>query len=126
LKQSRRVQKGYILKDYSSSRIIEAIRSVSRDEAFFDPRSSGKVLSGLKTQFGDQDAAREVPLSRREIEILKLIAEGCINKEISKKLCISIHTVRNHIANIFSRLSATPGQGDKRGSQEEPDLNRKG
>jgi DNA-binding NarL/FixJ family response regulator len=103
--------KGYILKDYSSSRIIEAIRSVSKDEAFFDPRSSGKVLSGLKTQFGDQDGAREVPLSRREIEILKLIAEGCINKEIGKKLCISIHTVRNHIANIFSKIECNTRTG---------------
>lgn len=103
--------KGYILKDYSSSSIIEAIRSVNRDEAFFDPRSSGKVLSGLKTQFEDQDGEREVPLSRREIEILKLIAEGCINKEISKKLCISIHTVRNHIANIFSKIDCNTRTG---------------
>lgn len=96
--------KGYVLKDYSCSRIIEAINSVSRDEAFFHPRSSGKVLTGLKTQFGDTDGAREVSLSRREIEILKLIAEGHINKEISNLLCISIHTVRNHIANIFSKI----------------------
>lgn len=96
--------KGYVLKDYSSSSIIEAIRSVARDEAFFDPRSSGKVLSGLKTQFADTDGARKVPLSRREIEILKLIAQGYINKEISTKLCISVHTVRNHIANIFSKI----------------------
>jgi DNA-binding NarL/FixJ family response regulator len=40
--------KGYVLKDYSCSSIIEAIRSVGRDEAFFDPSSSGKVLTGLK------------------------------------------------------------------------------
>jgi DNA-binding NarL/FixJ family response regulator len=96
--------KGYVLKDYSCSSIIEAIRSVGRDEAFFDPSSSGKVLTGLKAQFGETDRAHDAPLSRREIEILKLIAEGHINKEISKKLCISTHTVRNHIANIFSKI----------------------
>jgi DNA-binding NarL/FixJ family response regulator len=95
---------GYVLKDYSCSSIIEAIKSVSRNDAFFDPRSSGKVLAGLKTQFGSTGKVQEVPLSRREIEILKLIAEGHINKEISTELCISIHTVRNHIANIFSKI----------------------
>ena len=103
--------KGYILKDYSSSSIIEAIRSVSRGEAFFDPRSSGKVLSSLKSQIGDSDGAREASLSRREIEILKLIAEGHINKEISNLLCISIHTVRNHIANIFSKIECNTRTG---------------
>ena len=96
--------KGYVLKDYSSSSIVQAIKSVSRDEAFFDPRSSGKVLGRLKTQFSDTDGAPNVPLSRREIEILKLIAEGFINKEISTKLSISVHTVRNHIANIFGKI----------------------
>lgn len=95
---------GYVLKDYPSSSIVEAIRSVGRGEAFFDPRSSGKVLSGIKTRGEATDAAQSLPLSRREIEILKLIAEGYINREISKRLCISVHTVRNHVANIFSKI----------------------
>jgi two-component system response regulator DegU len=96
--------RGYVLKDYSCSSIIEAIRSVGRDEAFLDPRSSEKVLRGLKTRLTHTDEASEVPLSRREIEILKLLAEGYMNKEISAKLYISVHTVRNHIANIFSKV----------------------
>jgi DNA-binding NarL/FixJ family response regulator len=97
--------RGYVLKDYSCSSIIEAIRSVSRDEAFLDPRSSGKFLRGLKTRLTQTDEASEVPLSRRETEILKLVAEGYMNKEISARLYISVHTVRNHIANIFSKVN---------------------
>jgi DNA-binding CsgD family transcriptional regulator len=44
-------------------------------------------------------------LSQRELEVLKLIAEGCTNKEINNKLFISPHTTRNHIANIFMKLN---------------------
>jgi len=98
--------KGFVLKDYSSTSIIEAMKSVARGEAFFDPRSSGKVLGNMRNQFEDtarKDTGKTL-LSRREIEILRLIAEGYVNKEISEKLHISIHTVRNHIANIFSKM----------------------
>jgi two-component system, NarL family, response regulator DegU len=100
---------GYVLKDYSSSNIIDAIKAVGRGEAFFDPKSSGKVLGNLKNQFNDPDRKDEGEhsLSRREKEILKLIAEGYVNKEISEKLFISIHTVRNHIANIFSKMECS-------------------
>lgn len=101
--------KGYVLKDYSSSSIIEAIKSVNRGEVFFDPKSSGKALGGLKNQLEDSLKKKSggPQLSRREIEILKLIAEGHLNKEISDKLYISIHTVRNHIANIFSKMNCS-------------------
>jgi two-component system, NarL family, response regulator DegU len=101
--------KGYVLKDYSSTSIMEAIRSVARGEAFFDPKSSGKVLGSLKRHFGDDERrdGSEALLSRREVEILKLIAEGYVNKEIGRKLFISIHTVRNHIANIFEKMGCS-------------------
>ena len=64
--------KGYVLKDYSASIIIEAIKSVNSGEPFFDPRSSGKVLSKVIDQLAGsaEKDVNGVPLSQREIEIL--------------------------------------------------------
>lgn len=99
--------KGYVLKDYSSSHILEAIKSVNNGEVFFDPKSSHSALRNLQSQFTSAKESKgdKNLLGGRELEVLKLITEGCTNKEIGKKLFISIHTVRNHIANIFQKLN---------------------
>jgi two-component system response regulator DegU len=98
--------KGYILKDFSSSQIFEAIRSVGQGKVFYDPDSSYKVIESLQNKY-ERKRLREEDhsLSQREIEVLKLVAEGCSNKEISDKLFISPHTTRNHITNIFEKLN---------------------
>jgi len=61
-----------------------------------------KLFLNKKRQLtGEKDSS----LSKREVEILKLIAEGYTNKEIAQKLYLSEHTVRNHISNIFLKLN---------------------
>lgn len=99
--------KGYILKDFSSLQVLEAIRTVSQGKVFFDSNSSHKVIENLQHQYENMKRFKENGnvLSQRELEVLKLIAEGCTNKEISNKLFISPHTTRNHIANIFMKLN---------------------
>jgi DNA-binding NarL/FixJ family response regulator len=94
--------KGYILKDSSASQVFEAIRTVSHGKSFFDSNSSHKVIESIQKQYKN---AKRFKFSQREIEVLKLIAEGYTNKEISNKLFISPHTARNHITNIFMKLN---------------------
>lgn len=98
--------KGYILKESSSSEVYDAIKAVRQGKSYFDVSVSHKVIKNLmhrnnkmKRIIKDNDL-----LSGREVEILRMIAEGHTNKEISDKLFISPHTTRNHIKNIFSKL----------------------
>lgn len=99
--------KGYVLKESSSSEVLEAIRTVSQGKNFFNSNSSHKVIENLQHQYENMKRFKEEGnvLSQRELEVLKLIAEGCTNKEINNKLFISPHTTRNHIANIFMKLN---------------------
>lgn len=99
--------KGYVLKESSSSEVLEAIKAVSQGRAFFDSNSSSELVKGIRHQNKStrEALAGEDPLSQREVEVLRLIGEGYSNKEISKKLFISSHTTRNHVANIFIKLN---------------------
>ena len=100
--------KGYILKDFPSSLLLEAIRYVAKGKSLFDPTSSSKVLNELRILLNKKrqlTGEKDSSLSKREVEILKLIAEGYTNKEIAQKLHLSQHTVRNHITNIFLKLN---------------------
>lgn len=100
--------KGYILKDFPSSLLLEAIKYVAEGKSLFDPTSSSRVLNELKLFLNKKrqlTEEKDSSLSKREVEILKLIAEGYTNKEIAQKLYLSEHTVRNHISNIFLKLN---------------------
>lgn len=100
--------KGYILKDFPSSLLLEAIKYVAEGKSLFDPTSSSRVLNELKLLLNKKrqlTEEKDSSLSKREVEILKLIAEGYTNKEIAQKLYLSEHTVRNHISNIFLKLN---------------------
>jgi DNA-binding NarL/FixJ family response regulator len=99
--------KGYVLKESSSSEVLEAIRTVSQGNSFFGSNSFRKVIENLQHHYESVKRFKEEGnvLTQRELEVLKLIAEGYTNKEISNKLFISPHTTRNHIANIFMKLN---------------------
>lgn len=89
--------KGYLLKNAGNEEIIEAIISVYNDEIFL----SREIAINLK-----KNAKQPVSLSRREIEVLKLIASGLTNKEIAEKLIISPLTVDSHRKNLITKLDA--------------------
>jgi len=96
---------GYVLKDAESSVLIEAIRSVYQEQTYIQPNMTLELVKEFnRVTLIEQDRTITNNLTNREVEVLKLIAEGMINKEIAKNLFISEKTVKNHISNIFKKL----------------------
>lgn len=93
---------GYHLKDSSPEALIEAIRQVNQGVASLHPSIAKKVLDEL--QHVDKQQPSDEPLTQREVEVLRLIAQGCENRDIAEKLVISEATVRTHVSNILGKL----------------------
>lgn len=92
--------KGYLLKDEATEALVDAIRAVQRGEHWF----SQPVLEKMATGFGSEP--NEMPLTTRELEILKLLRQGLTNKEIAYQLRIAERTVRYHVENLLDKLQA--------------------
>jgi DNA-binding NarL/FixJ family response regulator len=97
---------GYLLKDSSIQDLIVGIRAAAAGESLISPQIAAKVLRRLRSQSSNEDAAETIraELSDREIEVLKLIANGKDNAQIARELFISPKTVKNHISNILMKL----------------------
>jgi len=93
---------GYHLKDSSPEALVEAIRQVFRGESSLHPLIARKVLEELHAP-SEQKLSSE-PLTPRELEVLRLIAQGCENKDIAEQLVVSEATVRTHVSNILGKL----------------------
>ncbi len=93
----------YVLKDIDSNSLLETIRAVSRGETVFHPKITGKLLGEFKRMASAKKL--DEPLSRRELEVLVMITRGKSNKEIGEELFISEKTVKNHLTNIFRKIS---------------------
>ena len=93
---------GYHLKDSSPENLIDAIRQVNQGVAALHPGVAKKVLDEL--QHADRQSLSEEPLTQREVEVLRLIAQGYENRDIADKLVISDATVRTHVSNILGKL----------------------
>jgi NarL family two-component system response regulator LiaR len=93
---------GYLLKDSSPQALLKAIRDVYDGQPSLDPAVSQKVMQELR-QPARQPLTDE-PLTQREMEILKLVAEGLTNQEIADRLVVSERTVRAHVSNILAKL----------------------
>ena len=98
---------GYLLKSAKIRKLTNAIRTVMQGGASFDVNVAQYILKTLQTK--PQKAVANTPLTERELEILTLLAEGLAKKEISAELDISIHTVNNHIRNIYDKLDVQSG-----------------
>ena len=98
---------GYLLKDAPSEKLAEAIRVAARGETFLQPSVAAKVVAEFarlsRTTFGSGNSAID-PLSEREREILRLIAQGASNREIASALFLAEGTVKNHVSNILGKL----------------------
>ena len=94
---------GYLLKDSGPEELVRAIRQVYRGEPSLEPSIARKVLFELAGSPKQQPLTAD-PLTERELEVLRLIAQGCSNKEIALKLSVSELTVRTHVSNILSKL----------------------
>ena len=97
---------GYLLKDSSIQELIAGIKAASEGESLISPQIAAKVLQRLRAQSKDADAAETIraELSDRELQVLKLIANGKDNAQIARELFISPKTVKNHISNILMKL----------------------
>ncbi|RXK18591.1 nitrate respiration regulation response regulator NreC [Macrococcus sp. DPC7161] len=97
---------GYILKNAPDEELIQAVRTVNNGDTFIDPKMATSLVHELMTG-GKEEAKSNDPfkiLSKRELEILPLIAKGYGNKEISEMLFVSVKTVEAHKARIMDKL----------------------
>jgi DNA-binding NarL/FixJ family response regulator len=97
---------GYLLKDASIQELMRGIEAASVGEALISPHIATKVLQRLRAASSEPEIERTIraELSEREIEVLKLIANGKDNSQIAAELHISPKTVKNHISNILMKL----------------------
>jgi DNA-binding NarL/FixJ family response regulator len=97
---------GYLLKDASIQDLVTGIRSAARGESLISPHIAAKVLQRVRATSAQPEIAEiiQAELSDREIEVLKLIANGKDNALIAAELHISPKTVKNHISNILMKL----------------------
>jgi DNA-binding NarL/FixJ family response regulator len=94
---------GYLLKSAPLEQITESIRNVMSGGAALDAKMAQYIMKKLKKTPLKRDA--EIQLSQREIEVLSLLGQGFLKKEISDRLCISIPTVATHVRHIYEKLN---------------------
>ncbi len=93
--------RGYLTKDAGRAEIGAALRSTAAGQSTFDPEVSKRLIAGLTPADRETDG-----LTAREIEVLRLIAQGLSNPEIAGQLFISEATVKTHINNTFAKIGA--------------------
>jgi two-component system NarL family response regulator len=96
----------YLLKDVSPDQLIDTIKGVAKGESFIPPKLMARIFqefNRLSSDTGDENHG----LTKRELEVLELVAKGDNNKSIAEKLFISEKTVKNHLTNIFQKLEVT-------------------
>ncbi len=93
---------GYLLKDSSSDEVLQAIRDVFRGELSLQPSLALRVIRELGRP--SSLPPTEQPLTDREVQVLKLVAQGLSNQEIGDRLSITERTVRSHVSNILEKL----------------------
>lgn len=102
---------GYALKDISREEIVRALHIVAEGENYLDPRITRKLLEGYKEGKGTKKegaiSAESPPLSRREVEVLKLLVTGLTNKEISRSISVSEDTTKSHLRHIFTKIGVS-------------------
>lgn len=96
---------GYILKDSESAELKKAIFTIVQGETYIQPSLIPALNSKMIEKSEDEE--RIDTLTRRESEVLKLLAVGMYNKEVAERLDISERTVKNHVSNIFKKLAVT-------------------
>lgn len=90
---------GYLLKDAPRDELLRAVRSAARGEAALSPSVAARLMSRLRAP-----APSTGPLSRRELEVLRLVAGGHTNREAAARLFITEATVKTHLLNVYAKL----------------------
>lgn len=93
----------YILKDMKMEKLADALQRAVRHEVTLHPLVAERVLQNIRGD-GDEEGALFTELTERELDVLRLIANGMTNSQIAEKLVISENTVKGHVSNILSKL----------------------
>ncbi len=93
--------RGYLLKDVIDTELLNAVRSVARGDGYISPAVSGALLNDYRQNITDPADL----LTKREREVLQLIAEGKTNKEVATQLNLSVYTVDSHRAKVMEKLN---------------------
>ena len=96
---------GYLLKDLSAEEFFHMLDGLQRGEAAISRRMTARLMRGV-ADLSRQRAEPEKHLTEREVELLRLVAQGMSNKEIAQQLTISENTAKYHIRNILQKLGA--------------------
>jgi DNA-binding NarL/FixJ family response regulator len=97
---------GYLLKDVAGATLFDAVRAAARGESLLTPAIATKVVAGITRMADTPPAQPPQPhsLTERELEIVRLLAQGATNREIATALVVAEGTVKNHITNILGKL----------------------
>jgi NarL family two-component system response regulator LiaR len=98
---------GYLLKDTARDEVIRAIRGTVAGKTYVDPSMAGKVLRQASSHQTHPATLITDKLTDKEIKILRLLAKGLNNADISDQLCLSEGTVRNHVSAILAKLGVS-------------------
>jgi len=97
---------GYLVKDCSTEEIASAVRLAMSGESALSPQLASSMLHELRKLDTPAADDEDRVITRREEEVLQLIADGCSTPEVASKLYISQKTVKNHLASIYQKLDA--------------------
>ena len=97
---------GYLVKDCSTEEIADAIRSAVSGETTLSPALAASMLDEVRKLDAPEAAEEDRVVTKREEEVLQLIADGCSTPEVAERLYISQKTVKNHLASIYQKLDA--------------------
>ncbi len=96
---------GFLLKTAPPARLIEAVRTVAAGEALLAPSITRRLIESYLRRPRPEAQARLDALTRRELEVLRLLADGLSNAEIAKRLVVSDTTVKTHVNHVLSKLA---------------------
>jgi two-component system response regulator DegU len=97
---------GYLTKDCSIDEVAEAVRMAANGETALSPALAAGFLAEARKLDSGAERDEDRIITRREEEVLQLIADGCSTPEVAAKLYISQKTVKNHLASIYEKLNA--------------------
>ncbi len=95
---------GYVLKDVDSAELLRAIRAAYAGKTVLDPEAAGQIIAHLRQLESQEEAPAFKGLSRRELQVMALVAKGQSNREIGAQLNLSEGTVRNYVSSIMEKL----------------------
>jgi NarL family two-component system response regulator LiaR len=95
----------YLLKDVSADDLVDAVRAVHRGEARLHPDIARKLMEQVAHQTSHPGEAQVEEITNRELEVIRLVAQGRSNYEIAQELVISEKTVKTHVSNILAKLN---------------------